>query len=98
MTKALSRKYREFDAEARRAARAEARRSGRRLGEWLDEAAEDDDHYDDDDAGDRVDAVARRLARSGGPSGARARRDEERAPRRWRDEFEERCASRPRRA
>ncbi|MGE5368696.1 MAG: peptidoglycan-binding protein [Chloroflexota bacterium] len=86
MTKALSRKYREFDAEARRAARAEARRSGRRLGEWLDEAAEDDDHYDDDDAGDRVDAVARRLARSGGPSGARARRDEERAPRRWRDE------------
>lgn len=87
MTKALSRKYRDLDAEARRAARAEARRSGRRLGEWLDDAADDAERYEDFDEGeDRVDAVARRLARSSRSNEPRRGRDEETAPRRWRDE------------
>lgn len=87
MTKALSRKYRDLDAEARRAARAEARRSGRRLGEWLDDAADEAERHEDFDEGeDRVDAVARRLARSSRPNEPRRGRDEETAPRRWRDE------------
>lgn len=95
MTKALPRKYRGQDAEARSAARAEARRSGKRLGAWLDDAGrEDEDAFEDDDADDaeRVEAAARRLARPGGGE-PRRRRDEDEPPRRWRDE----AKGRPRR-
>ncbi|MEK8092073.1 peptidoglycan-binding protein [Methylocystis sp. IM3] len=92
MTKALSRKNRGADDEARGAARAEARRSGKRLGAWLDDAiraeAEDlrDEPFEDDDD-DQVEAIARRLA---GPAGLRDERRRERddghPPRRWRDD------------
>ena len=85
MSKALSRKFRGHDADARAFSRAEARRSGKKLGDWLDEEIEDEDARDgetEDD--DRIDALTRRLAR---PSEARLREDDEDRPRRrWRDE------------
>lgn len=66
MTKAHSRHQRSLDFEAREAARAAARRPGESLADWFDdlirqnvEAAEDDDNDED-----RLEAAARRLARS----------------------------------
>lgn len=86
MTKAFSRRYRDLDAEARRAARAEARRSGKRLGAWLDEAGDEPYDDEDEDFGEDVEAVARRLARPSGPAESRRRREDENQPRRWRDD------------
>jgi len=91
MTKALSRNFRGLDYDTRESARAAARRSGKSLGDWLDdvirekadEGFEADPDLDEDD--NRLDAAARRLARS--------RRDSEPPPRdgrRWRDEAQDR--------
>jgi localization factor PodJL len=100
MTKALSRKFRGHDYDMRESARSEARRSGKGLGDWLDDAIHEDDRdaeeYDHEDD-DRLETVARRLAR---PSGADAERRRERGdyrqPRRWRDEAGDlRDAARP---
>ncbi|WP_051134374.1 SEL1-like repeat protein [Methylocystis sp. ATCC 49242] len=92
MTKALSRNLRGLDYDTREAARAAARRSGKSLGDWLDDAIrekadelpEEDFDSDEDGDGDRLDAAARRLARS--------RREPEppRETRRWRDDAEDR--------
>lgn len=97
MTKALSRNLRGQDFDAREAARSAARRSGKSLGDWLDDAIRDgaddtdDEDFDRDGDGDRLDAAARRLARS---------RAEPAPPetRRWRDDAEERRSASQRRA
>ncbi len=92
MTKALSRKNRGFEDEARGSARGEARRSGKRLGAWLDdairaEADESDDEPFDAEDDPSVEAIARRLAKPGGSREERRReRDDDRPPRRWRDD------------
>jgi localization factor PodJL len=94
MTKALSRKHRGLDDDAGGSARAEARRSGKRLGAWLDDViraeaeAFDEEAFDTDDDDDRVETIARRLARGGGARDDRERADEPR-PRRWRDDARE---------
>ncbi|WP_442756265.1 peptidoglycan-binding protein [Methylocystis sp. JAN1] len=99
MTKALSRKSRGHDFDMRESARSEARRSGKSLGDWLDDAIREDDRVEEepDHADeDRLDAVARRLARPAGASEDRRREDEDyRQPRRWRDDADDmRAASR----
>ncbi len=86
MTKAHPRRHRSHEDELRDYARAEARRSGKSLGDWLDdairdEAADPDDVLSDDD---RLEAAARRLARSERP--ARNRHPEDEPAGRWRDE------------
>lgn len=97
MSKALSRNLRDLDDDTREAARAAARRSGKSLGDWLDDAireqaelgqSDDDDFREDDE--DRLDTATRRLARP------RLAAESARAPRRWRDEAEERRPSRHR--
>ncbi len=89
MTKALSRNSRGPDYDSREAARA-ARRSGKSLGDWLDDAIREDDDQDYEDS-DRIDAVARRLARSRQDGGSvREERDDYDQPRRWRDDAEDR--------
>ncbi len=99
MTRALSRKNRGFDEDERASARAEARRSGKRLGAWFDDPPGEDDEAGFADPAseadeDPVDAIARRLARSGGGRDERRRdRDDERAPRRWRDDAHDARAS-----
>ncbi len=81
MTKAHSRHQRGLDFETREAARAAARRSGKSLGDWLDDVIRlnagdlDDDHADEEE---RIEAAARRLARSRQTRGGERRR--------WRDE------------
>ncbi|PPD43372.1 MAG: peptidoglycan-binding protein [Methylocystis sp.] len=95
MTKAHSRNLRGLDYDPREAARAAARRSGKSLGDWLDDAIREkaenaiDEETEFEDAG-RIDAVARRLARSRQESQApRGRREDYDQPRRWRDEAED---------
>ncbi|QGM97869.1 SEL1-like repeat protein [Methylocystis parvus] len=91
MSKALSRKSRGHDYDMRESARSEARRSGKSLGDWLDDAIrEDDDRVEEEfehEDGDRLEAVARRLARPSGAGDERRReREDYRQPRRWRDD------------
>jgi localization factor PodJL len=88
MSKAASRKYR--DDDERDADRAEARRSGKRLAEWLDESDDDAQDAAPPSEEDRIEAIARRLAR---PAGGRGDADAARV-RRWRSEFDESHAER----
>lgn len=93
MSKALSRKSRGHDYDMRESARSEARKSGKTLGDWLDDAIREEDERDDDDFehddADRLESVARRLARPSGEGGEgaerRGARDDYRQPQRWRD-------------
>lgn len=87
MTKAHSRHQRSLDFETREAARAAARRPGESLADWFDElirqtvdAAEDDENDED-----RVEAAARRLARSRATRGREGRPWREGAPEEGRD-------------
>ncbi|WP_424363544.1 peptidoglycan-binding protein [Methylocystis parvus] len=93
MTKALSRKSRGNDQEMRESARSEARRSGKSLGDWLDDAIRDFDREEEEverEDDDRLDAVARRLARpAGGRENPRREEEDYRQPRRWRDDADD---------
>lgn len=85
MTKAHSRHQRGLDFETREAARAAARRSGKSLEDWLDDVIRlnagdvDDGHAEEEE---RIEAAARRLARSRQTRGGERRR--------WRDEAQAR--------
>ncbi|MEF3366985.1 hypothetical protein V3H18_10610, partial [Methylocystis sp. 9N] len=82
MTKAHSRHQRSLDFETREASRAAARRPGESLADWFDDlirqtvdAAEDEENDED-----RVEAAARRLARSRATRGREGRTWREGAP------------------